>query len=61
MTWMSSSACQGNRRYECYYETFYGSPNGGSWCEDHDDYCPSWSRGAPLVSYVDHNAPDDGW
>lgn len=60
MTWMDANACQGDRRYECYYATLFGSPNPGSWCEDHDEPCPPWSRGAPLVSQVDHQSQSGG-
>ena len=56
MTWMDPNACQGDRRYECTYLTIDG---GQQWCEDHDDGCPSWSRGAPLFHVKDNDA--GGW
>lgn len=56
MTWYDPNACQGDRRYECTYLTWDGSQQ---WCEDHDDPCPSWSRGAPLFAVKDNDA--GGW
>jgi len=56
MTWMDPNACQSDRRYECYYMSFDGSV---SFCEDHDDPCPSISRGLPLARVKDNQA--GGW
>lgn len=66
MSWISGN-CQGDKNYECYYESFepvgydeYGFPIYATWCKDSDNRCFSVDDGGGLVKVVDHTTSDGG-
>ncbi|WP_378410430.1 hypothetical protein [Rhodocytophaga aerolata] len=66
MSWINGN-CQGDRNYECYYQSFnpigydqYGFPVYQNWCRDSDNPCSDFEAGGGLVKVVDHTRPDEG-
>ena len=66
MSWVSGN-CQGDRNYECYYESVnpvgydeWGFPIYAQWCKDSDDRCFEVDNGGVFVDMVDHTVDEDG-
>ena len=70
MSWISGN-CQGDKRYECYYQSIEpvfdenGFATFPQWCKDSDSTCPITDPNGPmastLVSVVDHQSGGGGW
>lgn len=43
----SSSGCDGDKDWECWYESWQNW--GEQWCVDHYNSCPSWDDGGALI------------
>jgi hypothetical protein len=66
MSWISGN-CQGDRNYECYYESInpigydnYGFPIYDRWCRDSNTKCFSIDDAGFLIKEVDHTKPSKG-
>ena len=66
MSWISGN-CQGDRNYECTYESInpvgydsYGFPIYDRWCKDSNQTCNSIDDAGFLVKVVDHTKSSGG-